>query len=405
MAQFQYVGRRGTGKMTRGKLISDSQRDAVVRLREKGIAVTHIQEMQASLFNKEIQIYFGSPVKLQHFVIYMRQFATLIKAGVPLVESTRILAEQTESKALRKALRQVETDIRGGEAFSDAVEKYPKIFPQLFIHMIRASEYSGTLDETLERLAITFEKQHVTRQKIKSAMIYPMILMISCISAAVFLLTNVVPTFASMFESMDAKLPRITRIVLGLSHWMQSFWWLMLLAVIGLVIGMIVMKRSPAGAYRIDYVMLRMPIFGPLLRKATIARMARTLSSLFSSSVPILQAIDIVEKVVLNKVMSAVLENSKQSLERGGMLSEPFSKHWIFPPLVTQMVKIGEQTGSLDTMLAKVADFYETEVDTAADRLKSLIEPLMVVFMAAVVGVIVSSIIVPMFDLYQHVQD
>jgi type IV pilus assembly protein PilC len=333
----------------------------------------------------------------------MRQFATLIRAGVTIVEATRILAMQTESKALKKALRQVEEDIRGGEAFSDAAEKHKRIFPLLFIYMIRASEQSGTLDETLNRLAATFEKQHVTRQKIKSALAYPIILAIASAGAATFLLTKVVPTFASMFSDFGADLPLITKMVLAASHWMQRFWWINILLIIGIVIGGIAAKRHPKGAYQIDYLLLKLPIFGVLLRKATIARMARTLSSLFSSSVPILQAISIVEKVVLNKVMAGVLEASKQNLERGGMLSEPLSKHWIFPPLVVQMVQIGEQTGALDAMLSKIADFYEMEVDMAADRLKSLIEPIMIVVMAAVVGVIVLSIIVPMFDIFQHI--
>ncbi|RAP74749.1 type II secretion system F family protein [Paenibacillus montanisoli] len=404
MAQFQYVGRHRTGRITKGRLISESRREAVLKLREKGIAVTHLQEAQTNLFNKELNITIGNPVKLEHFVTYCRQFATLIKAGVSIVDSTKILAEQTESKALRKALLQVEEDIRGGTAFSDAAEKHAKVFPVLFINMIRASEFSGTLDESLNNLAATFEKQHVTRQKIKSALAYPIILAIACAGTAIYLLTSVVPTFASMFADFDAELPKITQFVMGASDWMQSFWWLILLFAAGSVAAIVIAKKHPQGSYYLDHALLKMPIFGALIRKATIARMARTLSSLVSSSVPILQAITIVEKVVLNKVMANVLETSKQSLERGGMLSEPFNKHWIFPPLVTQMVRIGEQTGSLDTMLSKVADFYETEVDMAADRLKSLIEPIMVVIMAGVVGVIVLSIVVPMFDIYQHVQ-
>ncbi|WP_308637370.1 type II secretion system F family protein [Paenibacillus silvisoli] len=404
MAQFQYVGRHRTGRMTKGKLSSESRREAVLRLREKGIAVTHLQEAQTNLFSQDLDLTLGNPVKPAHFVIYLRQFATLIKAGVSIVDSTRILAEQTESKALRKALLQVEEDLRGGTAFSDAADKHPKVFPVLFVNMIRASEYSGTLDGSLNNLASTFEKQHVTRQKIKSALAYPFVLLLACAGTAVYLLTNVVPTFASMFEEFGAELPTITKLVLGASEWMQSYWWLLLILVAGCAGAVVFANRHPVASYYMDYALLKMPVFGALLRKATIARMARTLSSLFSSSVPILQAITIVEKVVLNKVMANVLETSKQSLERGGMLSEPFNKHWIFPPLVAQMVRIGEQTGSLDTMLSKVADFYEAEVDMAADRLKTLIEPFMVVVMAAVVGVIVMSIVVPMFDIYEHVR-
>jgi type IV pilus assembly protein PilC len=403
MAQYQYVGRLRTGKMKKGKVTSDSHREAVLKLREKGVAVSHIEEVQATLLTKEINLSIGNPVKLQHFVVFLRQFATLIEAGVTIVEATRILAEQTESKALKKSLRQVEEDLRGGIAYSDAAEKHSKVFPPMFVNLIRASEFSGTLDESLNRMAIYFEKQHISRQKIKSALSYPIMLALAAAGTVIFLLTSVVPTFAGMLQQFDAELPQITKSVLAASGWMKSFWWVLLLLAISMIVAFVMAKKNKTGSYYIDYALLKVPIFGPLLKKATIARMARTLSSLFSSSVPILQAITIVEKVVLNDVMADVLVKSKQSLERGGRLSEPFGEHWIFPPLVTQMVKIGEQTGSLDAMLSKVADFYETEVDTAADRMKSLIEPIMIVVLAGIVGVIVLSIIVPMFSLYENI--
>lgn len=401
MAQFAYQGRHRSGKIKKGKVTGDSQKDAILALRNKGIAVSHIQEVEPSFLNKEINI--GSGVRLQDFVIYLRQFATLIQAGVTIVAATKILAEQTESKALRKALLKVEDEVRSGRSFSDAAEEHSKIFPPMFIHMIRAGEISGTLDEALLRLATYFEKQHVTRQKIVSALAYPVILLVVAIGVVIFLLASVVPTFATMFDSFGAELPWITRFVLGVSGWIQSFWWIILLLLILVIIVIFQIYQKKSSKYYLDYAILKLPIFGKLLQKAALARMTRTLSSLFTTSVPILQAISIVEKVVLNEVISKVLSESKDSLQKGEPLTKPMRGHWIFPPLVTQMITIGEQTGSLDTMLSKIADFYEAEVDAMSDRLKSLIEPIMIIFIAAIVGVIVISIIVPMFDMFQHI--
>lgn len=402
MAQFRYVGRDAKGKPRKGKMISSSKREAIVDLRGKGIAVSEIHEIQETLLNKEITI--GNPVKLQDFVIYLRQFSTLLLAGVTVVEATKILASQTQSKALKKALFQVEEDLRSGKPLSEAAQKHKKIFPPMFIHLVQAGEISGNLEEVLERLAVYFEKQHYSIQKIKSALTYPIVILFVAMGAVAFLLTNVVPTFATMFEGFGAELPKITQFVLGVSAWMQKFWWSLFLLPIALVSSYILLNKKSHSKYYLDYVILKLPIFGKLLQKATIARIMRTLSSLFKSSVPILQALIIVEKVSGNEVIAKVLRESRASLERGQPLSDPMRNHWIFPPIVTQMVAIGEKSGSLDLMLAKVADFYDKEVESATDALKSLIEPLMIVLLAAIVGVIVLAIMVPMFEVFNHVQ-
>lgn len=401
MAQFLYVGRHRSGTIRRGKITGESRKEVILKLKDKGIAVTQLNEAKETFLNKDIQI--GNPVKLQDFVIYLRQFATLIQAGVSIVDSTKILAEQTASKGLRKALLKIEGEIREGQSFSQAASDHPKIFPPMFINMIAAAEVSGTIDETLNRMATYFEKQHETRQKIVSALVYPAILGVVALGVIIFLLTSVVPTFASMFAGFGAELPAITRFVLAASGFMQSFWYIIVFFVIICSTIFVSLYRNKSSKLYLDYAILKAPIFGKLLQKSAIARMTRTLSSLFASSVPILQAISIVEKVVQNEVMSEVLKKSRESLEKGQPLTEPMKGHWIFPPLVTQMISIGEQTGSLDTMLAKVADFYETEVNNATDRLKSLIEPIMIVFLAAIVGVIVLSIIVPMFEMFEHI--
>jgi type IV pilus assembly protein PilC len=371
-------------------------------LRQKGIKVIEIAEVPQTLLNKEIT--FGKAVKLQDFVIYLRQFATLLKAGVSVVDSTRILASQTESKALKNALMEVEESLRAGNPLSAAAAKHPRIFPPMFVNMVKAGEAGGNMDETLERLADHFEKIHRTKQKIVSALAYPIAVAIIAVAVVIFLLVTVVPTFVAMFADFHAELPAITRFVLHASKVMQTYWWLVIIVFIAIYVLFLFMKKQKKTKYYLDYAAMRIPIFGKLVQKAALARMTRTLSSLFSSSVPILQALSIVENVVENEVIAKVMRQARDSLERGQSLAEPMKKHWAFPPLVTQMITIGEETGSLDAMLAKVADFYEAEVDAGVDRLKSLIEPIMIVLLAGVVGTIVTSIIVPMYDIYNHIQ-
>jgi type IV pilus assembly protein PilC len=399
MARFKYSGRDKRGKKE-GTVTAASRREAMAKLKEDGIRVIEMTEVPETLMTMELTI--GNPVKLQHFVIYLRQFATLIKAGVTVVEATGILAVQTESKALKKALQAVEQDLREGNPYSESVAKHKKIFNSMFINMVKAGEVAGNIDETLEKLADDFEKQHDTVSKVKSALTYPAVIGILAIGAVIFLLVGVVPTFVTMFEDMGAELPGITKFVLNASAFMQSFWWMILLIVLCLVFAIGYMKKNKKTKYYLDYALLRMPIFGNMLQKAALARMMRTLSSLFSSSVPILQAMSIVEKVVENEVIARVIRESRNSLEKGRSMTEPMMNHWAFPPLVTQMISIGESTGALDAMLSKIAEFYEKEVEQGTDRLKSLIEPIMIVFLAGIVGVIVLSIMMPMFSMFDQ---
>lgn len=400
MARFKYTGRDRSGKRS-GTISASSKREALEKLRTEGIRTTEILEIQESLLTKEITI--GNPVKLQHLVIYLRQFATLLKAGISVVDSTKILAAQTESKALKRALLDIEQELREGNPLSHAAAKHSKIFSPMFINMIKAGEAGGNMDETLERLAEHYEKQHNTRKKIVAALSYPAVIGALAIIVVIFLLVAVVPTFVDMFSDFGGELPGITKFVLNASEFMQSFWWLIILLALAVTLLIMVLKNNRQTKYYLDYALLRIPIFGKLLQKGAIARFSRTLSSLFSSSVPILQALSIVEKVVENEVLAKVVRESRDSLERGQSLTGPMRNHWAFPPLVTQMIAIGEETGSLDAMLSKVADFYEKEVEHSTDQLKSLIEPLMIVLLAGLVGTIVIAIMVPMFEIFNHV--
>lgn len=401
MAIFRYNGRSMEGQLRKGTIEAPTKSVAVQKLREMKINPREVEESN-SLLHKEISL--GTKVKNQDFVIYTRQFATLIRAGVSIVESTRILADQTKSKPLKKALLNVEQDVRSGLTFSDAAAKYTNVFPMVFVNMIRAGEATGNLDTSLDRLAMSLEKQYAIKKKVQSTMTYPIILLVLTFGVAGFLLLTIVPQFVSMFDDMGAELPAITKFVMAISEVLQSSWYIVLLFIfVSVFVFFWLFKNNKKFEFAVYYSIMRLPVFGQLVQKSSIARVTRTLSSLFSSSVPILQALSIVEKVSGNPVIGKVLIEAKRSLEKGSTLTAPLQASWIFPPLVTQMTQIGEQTGSLDYMLEKVAVFYEEEVDRTVDTLKSLIEPLMILFLAVVVGGIVMAIMVPMFSLYEQI--
>ncbi|PLR75501.1 type II secretion system F family protein [Bacillus sp. V3-13] len=400
MPRFKYSGRDRKGKKS-GVVTAGSRREALLQLKENGIRTMEIAEIPETVWTKELMI--GNPVKLEDFVIYLRQFSTLLKAGVPVVESTAILSQQTESKALKKALIAVEEDLREGNPLSEAVGRHKRIFTSMFVNMIKAGEAGGNLDDTLERLAVHFEKQHFTKQKIMSALAYPITVGIIAVAVVIFLLVSVVPTFVDMFADFGGELPAITQFVLKSSEMMQRFWWLVIFLFIAAFTVVVMMRNNKKAKYYLDFFLLKLPLFGRILQKAALARMTRTLSSLFASSVPILQALSMVENIVGNEVIARVIRKSRDSLEQGKSLTEPMRAHWVFPPLVSQMIAIGEETGALDSMLAKVADFYEKEVESSTDRLKSLIEPIMIVILASLVGTIVIAIIMPMFEIFQQV--
>lgn len=404
MQMYKYVGRTKRGSMKRGTIESTSRNQAIIALRDKGISPREVMETKTTIFNKDLSVG-GNTVKHQHFVIYCRQFATLIRAGISIVEATHILAEQTESKGLKKILGEVEAEIREGRAFSEAVKKHTKAFPDLFVNMVQAGEMTGNLDDTLERLATYFEDQHTLKKKVQSTMTYPVVLLVVIIGVVIFLMLSIVPNFTAMFDQFGGELPMITQLVVKMSEFIQRLWWVALIVVVGVVSAVIYLfKNNKSFHYSIHHGLLRLPVFGPVLQKAAIARMTRTLSSLFSSAVPILEALTVVEKVAGNPVIGKVVLEARESLEKGSPLSDPFKESWVFPPLVSQMTAIGEETGSLDYMLEKIADFYEEDVERTVGTLNSLIEPFMIILLAAVVGFVVLSIMIPMFSIFTEIQ-
>ncbi|EPD54280.1 hypothetical protein HMPREF1210_00266 [Paenisporosarcina sp. HGH0030] len=402
MARFQYVG-RDRKAVRKGIIQAANQREAIVKLRDEGIRITEIKQMADTALQKDIVI--GNPVKREQFIMFLRQFATLMRAGVTIVDSVVILSQQVESKALRRALVEIADDLKSGNSLSDAARKFPRIFEPLVINLLQAGELTGSIDESLDRLATHFEKAYVTRQKVVSAMTYPIIVAVLAVGVVIFLLTSIVPMFVEMFNDFGGELPLITRFVMGASDFVQNYWYVLIAIVAILVGGLWIMRRDEKGRYMLDTFLLRMPIFGNILKKAALARMTRTLSSLYSSSVPILTALTMVERVVGNEVIGKVILKSRDGLERGESMTGPMMSHWAFPPLIPHMISIGEQTGALDHMLERVAEFYEKEVDAETDKLKAMIEPLMIVLLAGLVGTIVLAILLPMFGLFENVDN
>lgn len=401
MPQYVYQGRESGGKARRGQLQAPDRATALAELKRQQLIVTGLREKRETVWNKDF--YIGRPVKNEQFAVFCRQFATMIKAGISIVEATAILAEQSESKALQKTLSEIASELRKGSAFSVAVSAYPRIFPSIFVHMVHAGEESGGMEESLERLAIYFEKAHVTREKVKSAMTYPLIVAIMAVLVIVFLLKFMIPRFQSMFAELGGDLPAITQFTLTLSQSVEQHGEVWLMGALAFIAAIYLLLRWERGAYAWDYIKLKAPVFGILNRKSAIAQMTRTLSSLFASAVPVLQALAIVEKAVGNRVIGITLRECQSSLRQGRPLSEPLRQSWVFPPLVTQMIRVGEETGSLDAMLGKVADFYERDVENTVDKLKQLIEPVMILILAGVVGFIMASIMIPMLSLYRNI--
>ncbi|SDC46721.1 type IV pilus assembly protein PilC [Paenibacillus sp. UNCCL117] len=401
MPKFMYKVVDHSGVPFKGTLEAQSFQQAMDELKRKGYWITELLDQSQSVLHREIK--FGGPkVKVQQFTLFCRQLATLYKSGVSMVDSVKALAEQMESKEFRNILSEVAASMQQGTQMSEAASRYPTVFSGIFINMLRAGELSGNLDEMLNRLAVFYEKEHYTREKVKSAMVYPVIMAILTVIVVTLMMLFVIPNYVSSFESMGLELPLPTRIVVEVSNWIVAYWYAIpvIVFVPSLLVGLI--KRHPKGPYWIDYAKLRIPVFGKLLHKQAIARFSRTFSSLFTAAIPMLQALTLVSSVTGNVVIGKVIEDARDGLVGGKSITDPFRQSWLFPPMVVQMMSVGEQSGALDTMLEKVADFYEADVDAMTDRLKSLLEPLMIVALSGVVGGIVLAVMLPTFEMMKN---
>lgn len=404
MAIFQYEGKLLNGKRKKGRITAASLREAKEKLRQESILVTDLSELESTGLNMEVNL-LPERVKIEHLIMYVRQFATLIRAGVPIVRATSILRVQTESNVLKKTLSQVEDDLKEGIAYSEAIKKHPRVFSNFFSSMALAGETSGNLEEALDQIGLQLQKQYDVKRKVISALTYPLVVSIVAIGVVAFLMVNVVPTFASIFGQLGGELPLITRMVVAVSDFIAAFWWLLLaIAILGVVVFTWMLKRDRE-RFVIDGLLLKMPIFGTIVMKSQIALLTRSLAVLLQAAVPILTAIEITERIVSNRVIRKGLTEAREMMAQGVPLHEPLMRNANFPALMTQMIAVGEESGDLDSMLNEVAEFYETEVETTTDRLKSIIEPLLIVVLASVVGVIVISIVVPMFQIYGDIQN
>ncbi|AFK86960.1 MULTISPECIES: type II secretion system F family protein [Thermoanaerobacterium] len=402
MPTYTYKVKDMDGNLITGTMELDTLSSCVDSLKQKNYYILDVKE---KVEKKDIfeSINSSRKVKVKDIAVFCRQFSVLINAGIPIVASLATLSEQLENKRLKKALNEVYEDVQKGKTLSESMRKHPDAFPMLLFNMIEAGEVSGTLDKVLNEMAEHFEKENNLNQKIKSALAYPAIVSIVAVLVVIFLVTNVLPTFVGMFKNAGAQLPMPTLILLGLSDSIAHYWYIYLGNFVFLIFLLLRTIKTDRGKELFDFLMLKMPIFGPLNVKIITSRFTRTLSTLIGSGIPLMESLLVVEKVVGNTVVANGLKKAEEEIKRGNGLALPLKKIDIFPPMVIQMIKVGEDSGSLDSILKKTADFYDSEVDTAVSQMTTLIEPLIIVFLASIVGFIVVSIVMPMFQMYNFI--
>lgn len=400
MATFAYVGRNRSGAVKRGELTAKTRDEAVDQLRKQNVVITSLDEKQGKAGGFKISL--GTGLTDKDLVVFTRQFGTMINAGLPLVQCLEILSTQSENKVLRESIAEVKTHVEAGSTFSDALRRHPKVFDDLYVNMVHAGEVGGLLDTILTRLAKHIEKAMKLKGQIKSAMVYPSAIIGVAVIVISVLMIWVIPIFAKMFTELSGGkvgLPGPTQIVIDVSNLFQSYWYVMGGAIIGFVFGIKKYYKTTQGRMNIDRFLLKVPIVGDLIRKASVAKFTRTLGTLLSSGVPLLEGLSICAKTSGNKVIEEVLMNARVSISGGKTIAEPLAKSEVFPKMVTHMIAVGESTGALDTMLGKIADFYEDEVDQAVASLTSLLEPMMMVFLGVVIGFIVIAMYLPIFQM------
>ncbi len=411
MPTFSYSARDAAGNSHSGTLNADSRRSLLSHLQQRGLTPTSIDEVTARRPAALRMPRIGAAaargprtyrVKPAELVVVTRQLATIVNAGLPLMQGLDILAEQCENPRLEVVLKQISQDVEAGESFSDALRKHPRAFSKLYVSMVRAGEASGNLDGILLRLADYMEANENLKRKVRSAMTYPVAALSFVLILTALLVIFVVPTFEGVFASFDAALPAPTRALLNFSRWIRSNgWWLAFFIVLAVTVLRFIVTRTQEGRYRFDQLKLRLPIFGKLFAKVAISRFARTLSTLTRSGVPILGALEIVENTAGNTVFSRAIHDAQDSVRAGRPLAEPLAAAGVFPPMVTRMISVGEKTGALETLLAKISDFYDSEVESSVASLTSLIEPLLIIILGVIVGGIAIALYLPIFSMSQ----
>ncbi|HEV8611887.1 MAG TPA: type II secretion system F family protein [Gemmatimonadales bacterium] len=398
---FEYTAKNSaSGQILKGTLDVPTRDEVIAFIRKNRMILVSVREAPTQVRMPA----FRKGVSTRDIVIFTRQFATMINAGLPLVQSLTILSAQTENKTLKEITKAVVYDVEAGNTLADALRKHPKAFSDLYVNMVAAGEAGGILDTILLRLATFLEKNDALVRKVKGAMVYPGVIMSVAVIAVSVLLIFVIPTFSSMFASVNMTLPLPTRIVIGASHLLLRFWWAIIIAI---AVGLWSFRsyyRTPAGRKTVDGGLLRAPVIGDLLRKSAVSRFTRTLGTLISSGVSILDGLEITAKTAGNRVIHDAVMQSRQSIAGGETIAGPLQASAVFPPMVISMISVGEQTGGLDDMLTKIADFYDAEVDVAVSALLSLMEPIMIVVLGIIVGGMVVAMYLPIFDMVNAVQ-
>ena len=396
MAKFQWEATTRLGEKKRGVMEADSAEVVETRLRSDGLNVNRVKKEA-----RQIHITIGSGVPPKDLQIFTRQLATMIDAGLPLVQCLDILAAQTPNKIFARILGNIKSSVEQGSTFSDALRRHPKVFDDLYVNLVAAGEVGGILDTILNRLAVYIEKAVKLRAQVKSAMFYPIAILVVAIGVIAVMLIKVIPTFEAMYKDMGpkAKLPAPTQVVINISHGFISKWYIYVGSLVGFIVAMVAIRRTERGAEIFDRAMLRLPIMGSVLRKIVVARFTRTLGTLLSSGVPILDALEICARTAGNRVVQAGILKARDKISEGHDMAGPLTESRVFPSMVVQMIGVGEQTGAMDQMLQKIADFYEEEVDSAVTAMTSLIEPVMMAFLGIVVGGLIIAMYLPIFSL------
>jgi type IV pilus assembly protein PilC len=398
---YRYKVRDRTGNVTSGSLVADSEALVLARLREQGLTPLDVKREKKGLGSIEIG---GKKVKFKQIAVFSRQFATMVNSGLPILRALSILAEQTDNKELARVLGEARLDVEQGASLSGALAKHDRVFNNLYISMVRAGETGGSLDSTLTRLAEMIEGEVKLRGKIKSAMTYPVAVVALVVLIMSAMLLFVVPQFETIYASLDAKLPLPTRSLLFVSDVFKTYWYVFVGGVLGARFFLRRWKKTDHGREIVDSFKLRVPVFGSLFHRTALSRFSSTLAMLLRSGVPILQALEIVSETVNNKVIGKAITDVQLSVRDGESIAKPLSTHVVFPPMVVQMISVGEETGQVDTMLEKIAQFYDQEVEAAVDALTSLIEPILIAFIGGAVGAAVVALYLPMFQVIEKLQ-
>ncbi len=398
MPNFVWKGKTRTGALQEGVLLADSRDAALAVLRRQNIQVTNLREK-----GKEVRLLPRLPqgIDAKRVAVFTRQFSVMLDAGLPLVQCLEILGEQEENRRFREVINQVRSDVEQGSSLADAMRKHPVAFNNLYTNMIAAGEAGGILDIILQRLSTYIEKAVKLNAQVKSALVYPVTVIVIAVLVVIVILWKVIPVFASLFAGLGGELPFLTRMVVGASNFLGRYFIFVAIGVVAIVYAVRAWHKTPSGARIIDAGLLRIPAIGMLLRKIAVARFCRTLSTLTSSGVPILDGLEITAKTAGNAIIEDAVMAVRKSVEEGKTISGPLAETKVFPAMVVHMINVGEQTGALDQMLSKIADFYEEEVDMAVANLMKLIEPLMILFLGTVIGTIVAAMYMPMYAILQ----